>query len=698
MASTLLQCLKGSIKVESVLDTSRIAWYLQRMKKDDYDTEQANYEAHDPQARYRAWEVFVRNAILVQILETKPRNRRVEFYNKGVLRGFGIRKVSGNKKDQPNQDFHEARHSLAQRADDEYRRYCQRHPHRSERGGRRSLRVDPVFDDEGENLSLMPYREFFIRIDPSFFAIKRCAESMMDRQNGQKYTRELVYEAAPPLPPTPNHHGPGAFPPGPSRYNATPPLVPSQVGGGDFSPFADEEAPSAYGGRGSSRASSHSAAFQRHNGGSEPTRGLDHGAVIYTDPQQRRPPHPSEPSRRPAASPPPSHREPSRVFSRASSDRHTASSKASSRASSRALSHTFSNTHMPSSASSPLDGTGAIPYAAYNETSATSVSSTRRPSRAPSQASDYSFNIRPSGLSSRHILQAPAKGPTSGSVQGPAATAGEAALIRAAIATSSQLSVPGNKQLPKSSQSGPSRVPSVVSVNEPDPTPRIPLNRPGSPYATSNQLASDSDLHYQKRPHGSKDGFPGAGIQERPQSYQGCQTSFRASNERSGRPLRFSDGRSNDVGMPFATTNDYLPIGGQAYLRRERGSRRASRNPSSSTTPKASNKETTAVGGSWRASSRESNTTAVPKRSNDKEPAIGSSRAPNRGSNSTTTRIPKGKEPASLSKAKGAADGSEPSSDESDIESISSWHSDGGRGLPKWGNRESVAWEMISGK
>ena len=182
MACTLLQCLKGSVKVESVLDTSRIAWYLQRMKTDDYDTEQANYEAHDPQAGYRSWEVFVRNSILVQILETKPRNSRVEFCNKGVLRGFGTRKVSGRKKDQPSHEFHEVRHRLAQRADDEYRRYCQLHPHRAGRNERRGLQVDPAFDDEDENLSTMPYGGFFIRINPSFFAIKRCAESTMDRE------------------------------------------------------------------------------------------------------------------------------------------------------------------------------------------------------------------------------------------------------------------------------------------------------------------------------------------------------------------------------------------------------------------------------------------------------------------------------------------------------------------------------------
>ena len=337
-------------------------------------------------------------------------------------------------------------------------------------------------------------------------------------------------------PPAPIHHGPGAFPPEPFRYNAMPPLARFQEGRGSFSPSADVGAPSANGGRGSSRASSHSAAFHSHNGGREPTQGLDHGAAIYPDPQHRRPPRPSETSRRPAASTPPSHWEPSRVSSSASSDRHTASSKASSRVSSRAPSHTFSNTHTVSSASSPLDGTRAVSHAAFDETIATSVSSARRHSRATSQASVYSANMRPSGPSIRHIIQAPAKGPTSGNFQSPAATAGEAALIRAAVATSSRLSFPGDKQFPKPSQSGSSRVPSVVSVDEPDSTLSIPLNRPRSPYATSHQLAFDSGLHYQNRPRGSKDGFLGARVQERLQSHQGSQASSGASNERSARP------------------------------------------------------------------------------------------------------------------------------------------------------------------
>ena len=120
-------------------------------------------------------------------------------------------------------------------------------------------------------------------------------------------------------------------------------------------------------------------------------------------------------------------------------------------------------------------------------------------------------------------------------------------------------------------------------------------------------------------------------------------------------------------------TNKNLPEDNQPPLPSVSGSRHASSNRSSSTTtPKAQNKETLVV--------------------------IGSGHASSRGSNSTTTRISKCKEPASRSKAKGAADSSEISSDESDIESISSWHSDGGRGPPKWGNRENLAWEMVSGK
>lgn len=541
MATTLLQCLKGSIKVESVLDASRIAWYLQRIKKEDYDTEQANYEAQDPQAEYRSWEVFVRNAILVQILETKPRNRRVEFYNKSVLRGFGIRKLSALKKEQPNHEFHEARHRLAQRADDEYRRYCQRHPHRSGRNGRRVPQLDPPFENEDENPPVMPYKEFFIRVDPSFYAIKRCAESMMDRENGHKYTRGSVYEAAPPLPPAPVHHGPGAFPPEPFRYNAAPPPAPSQEVGGNFSLSDDEGAFSAHGGRGSSLASSHSAAFPSRGDGREPNHGLDLGAAIFPESPHRQPNHPSEISHRPATSPTPSHGDPSRLSSRASSDRHTESSKASSRASSRAPSQTFSNRPMASSASSSISGTRAGSHAGFDESIAIAASSARRPSRAHSQASGYGANIRPSDSPSRQPIQAPSIEPTFGNFRSAAATAGEAALVRATIATSSQLSVPGNKQL-----------------------------------------------------------------------------------------------RNHII--------------------------------------------------------------VAPEGSNDKEPAIGSGRASSRSSSSTTTRISKGKEPASRSNAERVADSSEPSSDENDIESISSWHSDGGRGPPKWGNRESLAWEMVSGK
>ena len=412
--------------------------------------------------------MFVRNAILVQILETKPRNRRVEFYNKGEPKGFGIRKVSGRQREQLNHEFHEARHRLAQRADDEYRRYCQRHPHRSERNGRRGLQLDPIFDDEDEDPSAIPYREFFISIDPSFYAIKRCAESMMDTEKGHKDTREPVHKAAPPPSPAPIHHSPGAFPPECFRYNAAPPMAPFQEGGGSISPSDDEGVSSANGGRGSSRTSSHSAAFHSHGGGREPTHGLDRGAVIFPDPPYQQPTRPSETTHGPAASPIPSHREPSRASSRASSDRHTTSSSVSSRASSRAPSHTFSDTHMASSASSSLDGTRAVSHAAFDEIVAISASSARRPSRSPSQASVYSANRRLSGPPSHQPIQAPADELTSGSLRSPAATAGEAALVRAAIPTSSQLSVPGQKQLRNPTQLRYDRMPSIVTVNGAD--------------------------------------------------------------------------------------------------------------------------------------------------------------------------------------------------------------------------------------
>ena len=410
----------------------------------------------------------MRNAILVQILETKPRNRRVEFYNKGEPKGFGIRKVSGRQREQLNHEFHEARHRLAQRADDEYRRYCQRHPHRSERNGRRGLQLDPIFDDEDEDPSAIPYREFFISIDPSFYAIKRCAESMMDTEKGHKDTREPVHKAAPPPSPAPIHHSPGAFPPECFRYNAAPPMAPFQEGGGSISPSDDEGVSSANGGRGSSRTSSHSAAFHSHGGGREPTHGLDRGAVIFPDPPHQQPTRPSETTHGPAASPIPSHREPSRASSRASSDRHTTSSSVSSRASSRAPSHTFSDTHMASSASSSLDGTRAVSHAAFDEIVAISASSARRPSRSPSQASVYSANRRLSGPPSHQPIQAPADELTSGSLRSPAATAGEAALVRAAIPTSSQLSVPGQKQLRNPTQLRYDRMPSIVTVNGAD--------------------------------------------------------------------------------------------------------------------------------------------------------------------------------------------------------------------------------------
>ena len=626
VATTLLQCLKGSIKVDSVLDASRIAWYLQHIKKEDYDTEQANYEAQDPQAKYRAWEVFVRNAILIQILETKPQNRRVEFYNKGVLRAFGTRRVSGLKKKQKNHEIHEARHELARRADDEYRRYCQRHSHRSGRNGRRGLQLDPVFEDENENPPAKPYREFFIRIDPSFYAIKRCAESVKDRENGQKYTREPVYEAVPSPPPAPFYNGPGALPPEPVHYVTAPPTAPFQGDRGQ-PPSDYDAASSAHGGRGSFHASRHSATILGHGGGRAPSQGLDRGAANFLDLPHRQPTRPSEiPSHRPTASPTLSHREPSRASSRASSDRHSTSSKASSRASSRAPSHALSNTRRASSASFSLEDTRATSNAAFDEPVSVSGPSVRRLKRAPSHAFVHTASMGPSGPRSPQTIRTPANEPTSGTGQtpepslrrasghnfpSPAATAGEAALMRAAIAESS-----------------------------------------------------------------------------------------RASNERSRRPpLPSPDSESNSAGESFAMTNKSLPEDNQPRLPSVSGSRRASSNYSSSTsTLKTLNKETPVGSGSRRASRSDSSNTVVPKGSNHKEPASGSRRASSRGSNSTTTRVSKGKEPASRSKAKPATVSSVSSSDESDIESISSWHSDGGRGPPKWGNRECLAWESVSGE
>ena len=91
-------------------------------------------------------------------------------------------------------------------ADDEYRRCFQPHPHRSGRNGRRGLQFDTVFKDEEENQTPASYREFFFRNDPSSYAIERCTESVMDKENGHKHTREPVYEAAPPPPPAPVHH------------------------------------------------------------------------------------------------------------------------------------------------------------------------------------------------------------------------------------------------------------------------------------------------------------------------------------------------------------------------------------------------------------------------------------------------------------------------------------------------------------
>ena len=525
VATTLLKCLKGSIKVDRLLDASSIAWYLQHIAKEDYDAEQANYETQDPQAKYRLWEVFVRNAILVQILETKPRNRRIEFYDKGVLRGYGMRKVPGRKKGQPNQEFDEARLRLAQRADDEYRRYCERHPHRSGRSGRRALQNDLVLKDEDANSPAMLYEELYIEIDQSCYAIKRCAESMMNKGKGHKHPRDPVSKAAPPTRPAPVHHRPGASLPETSPHDIAPPIAPFQEGGGSLSPSPDERASPANERRGSSRASGQSAAFPSHGGSREPAQGSGHGEAMSSGSPHQQPTRRSEKSHRPAASPTPSPRDPRSGSSRASSDRHTTSSIASSRVSSRAPSH-----------------------------------------------------ARSGGL----------------------------------------------------------------------------IGNLASPLA---------------------------------------------SNERSGRPpLPYPDGGSNGEVKSVATTNDYLSVGGQPHLSSRSGSKRATSDQSSNTIPKASNKGTSVGGNIRRPSGRGSSIIVSSERSNDKERATGDGSSSSRGSNSTTTRISKGKELAIRSETQRAADSSKPSSDESDIESISSWHSDGGRGLPKWGDREGLTWKRASGE
>lgn len=58
LSTPLLQCPKGIIKVESALSPSRIACYLQHIKKEDYQAEQANDEAEDPEAKLKSWENF----------------------------------------------------------------------------------------------------------------------------------------------------------------------------------------------------------------------------------------------------------------------------------------------------------------------------------------------------------------------------------------------------------------------------------------------------------------------------------------------------------------------------------------------------------------------------------------------------------------------------------------------------------------
>ena len=367
VATTLLKRLKGSIKVDRLPDASSIAWYLQHITKEAYDAEQADYETQDPQAKYRLWEVFVRNAILVQILETKPRNRRIEFYDKGVLRGYGIRKVPGRKEGQPNQEFDEARLRLAQRADEEYRRYCERHPHRSGVNGRRGLPDDPVLEDKDEKSPAMLYEELFIEIDQSCYAIKRCAKSMMDRKKGHKHSRDPVSKAAPPTRPASVRHRPAASPPESSRHEIAPPTAPHQEGGGSLSRSSVEGASSAKGRRGSSRASGHSAVVPSHGGSREPTRGLNNGAAISSDSPHQQLTRRSERSHRPAASPTPLPRDPSPGSSRASFSRYTTSSIASSCVSSRGPSDAPSDTLMGNRASSiasnERSGRPPLPYA-----------------------------------------------------------------------------------------------------------------------------------------------------------------------------------------------------------------------------------------------------------------------------------------------------------------------------------------------
>ena len=366
VATTLLKRLKGSIKVDRLPDASSIAWYLQHITKEAYDAEQADYQTQDPQAKYRLWEVFVRNAILVQILEKKPRNRRIEFYDEGVLRGYGIRKVPGRKKGQPDQEFDEARLRLAQRADGEYRRYCERHPHRSGVSRRRGLQNDPVLEDKDASSPAILYEELFIEIDQSCYAIKRCAKSMIDRKKGHKHSRNPGSKAAPPTRPAPVHCRPGASPPESSRHDVAPPVAPLQEGGGSLSLSSDKGASSAKGRRGSSRASGQSAAVPSHGGSRKPTQGLSNGAAMSSESPHQQLTRRSESSHRPAASPTPSPRDPSPGSSRASFSRYTTSSTASSRVSSRAPSHAPSDAlignRASSLASNERSGRSPLPY------------------------------------------------------------------------------------------------------------------------------------------------------------------------------------------------------------------------------------------------------------------------------------------------------------------------------------------------
>ena len=63
----LLQCLKGRIKVDSALGPFWIAWQVQHIMKEGYDTEQANDEIQDSQAKNMTWGKFLRRYRLLRL-------------------------------------------------------------------------------------------------------------------------------------------------------------------------------------------------------------------------------------------------------------------------------------------------------------------------------------------------------------------------------------------------------------------------------------------------------------------------------------------------------------------------------------------------------------------------------------------------------------------------------------------------------